>query len=142
MPKVPYPYEVNGKFVTGNGSLIRICSISNRSLLPSVTVIIHSRKWFSSGKFRKLYEQNTISLGSDRKYGLLHCLQVDCYLDNVPMSEFESKEASGRAGNCCKVAHNFHGCPQARNSGEIDGTHHIAHVLMVGLKAPHVFTKT
>ena len=39
MPKVPYPYEVNGKFVTGNGSLIPICSLSNRSLLPSLTVL-------------------------------------------------------------------------------------------------------
>ena len=39
MPKVPYPYEVNGKLVTGNGSLIAICSLSNRSLLPSLTVV-------------------------------------------------------------------------------------------------------
>ena len=38
MPKVPYPYEVNGKLVTGNGSLIPICSLSNSSLLPSLTV--------------------------------------------------------------------------------------------------------
>ena len=38
MPKVPYPYEVNGKLVTGNGSLIPVCSLSNRSLLPSLTV--------------------------------------------------------------------------------------------------------
>ena len=38
MPKVPYPYEVNGKLVMGNGSLIPIYSLSNRSLLPSVTV--------------------------------------------------------------------------------------------------------
>ena len=38
MPKVPYPYEVNDKLVTGNGSLIPICSLSNRSLLPSLTV--------------------------------------------------------------------------------------------------------
>ena len=38
MPKVPYPYEVNGKLVTGNGSLIQICSLSNCSLLPSLTV--------------------------------------------------------------------------------------------------------
>ena len=37
-PKVPYHYEVNGKLVTGNGSLIPICSLSNRSLLPSLTV--------------------------------------------------------------------------------------------------------
>ena len=39
MPKVPYPYEVNGKFVRGNGSLIPICSLSNCSLLPSLTVL-------------------------------------------------------------------------------------------------------
>jgi hypothetical protein len=38
MPKVPYLYEVNGKFVKGNGSLIPICSLSNRFLLPSLTV--------------------------------------------------------------------------------------------------------
>ena len=36
---VPYPYEVNGKLVTGNGFLISICSLSNRSLLPSLIVI-------------------------------------------------------------------------------------------------------
>ena len=28
MPKVPYPYEVNGKLVTGHGFLIPICSLS------------------------------------------------------------------------------------------------------------------
>ena len=39
MPKVPYLYEVNGKLVTGNGSLIPICSLPNRSLLPSLTVL-------------------------------------------------------------------------------------------------------
>ena len=38
MPKVPYPYVVNGKLVTGNGSLIPICFLSNRSLLSSLTV--------------------------------------------------------------------------------------------------------
>ena len=38
MPKLPYSYEVNGKLVTGNGSLIPIFSLSNRSLLPSLTV--------------------------------------------------------------------------------------------------------
>ena len=40
MPKVPYSYEVNGKLVTGNGSLIPICFLSNRSLLPSLTVLL------------------------------------------------------------------------------------------------------
>jgi hypothetical protein len=38
MPKVPYLYEVNSKLVTENGSLIPICSLSNRFLLPSLTV--------------------------------------------------------------------------------------------------------
>ena len=39
MPKVPYPYEVNGKLVTGNGSLIPIFSLSNSSLMSSLTVL-------------------------------------------------------------------------------------------------------
>ena len=39
MSKVPYPYEVKVKLVTGNGSLLPICSLSNRSLLPSLTVL-------------------------------------------------------------------------------------------------------
>jgi hypothetical protein len=43
MPNVPYPYEVNGKLVTGNGSLIPIRSLSNRSLLPSLTVLVYSK---------------------------------------------------------------------------------------------------
>ena len=40
MSKVPYPFEVNGKLVTENGCLIPICSLSNRSLLPSLTVLL------------------------------------------------------------------------------------------------------
>ena len=43
MPKVPYPYEVNGKLVTGNGSLIPICS-----LLPSLTLHIQERVVFNA----------------------------------------------------------------------------------------------
>ena len=51
MPKVPYPYEVNGKLVTGSGSLIPICSLSNRSLLPILTVLDFWKKTdlFSEG---------------------------------------------------------------------------------------------
>ena len=45
MPKVPYPYEVNGKLVTGNGSLIPICSLSNSSLMPSLTVFLTIKKY-------------------------------------------------------------------------------------------------
>ena len=36
MPNVPYPYEVNWHLVTGNGSLIPICSLSNHFLSPSL----------------------------------------------------------------------------------------------------------
>ena len=44
MRKFPYPYDLNGNLVTGNGSLIPICSLpnrslSNRSILPSLTVL-------------------------------------------------------------------------------------------------------
>ena len=38
MPKVPYPYQVNWQLVTGNGSLTPICSLSKRTLSPSLTV--------------------------------------------------------------------------------------------------------
>ena len=48
MPKVPYPYEVNGKLVTGNGYLIPICSLSNRSLLPSLTVVVRFPTFFNN----------------------------------------------------------------------------------------------
>ena len=37
-PNVPYPFEVNWHLVTGNGSLTQICSLSKRSLSPSLTV--------------------------------------------------------------------------------------------------------
>ena len=44
MPKVLYPDEVNGKLVTENGSLPPICSLSNRSLPPTLTV--HLKKFY------------------------------------------------------------------------------------------------
>ena len=40
MPNVPYPYEVNWH-VTRNGSLTQICSLSNCSLSPSLTVLTY-----------------------------------------------------------------------------------------------------
>ena len=65
MPKVPYPYEVNGKFVTGNGSLIPICSLSNRSFLPSLTVVIlafYNLFWFlNENPFRSDQSKRQIS---------------------------------------------------------------------------------
>ena len=33
MPKVPYPYEVDGKLLTGNGSLIPIFSLIIKQFL-------------------------------------------------------------------------------------------------------------
>ena len=38
MPNFPYPYEADWQLVTGNGSLTPICSLSKRSLSPSLTV--------------------------------------------------------------------------------------------------------
>ena len=37
---VPYPYEVDWHLVTGNGSLTQFCSLSKRSLSPSLTVSV------------------------------------------------------------------------------------------------------
>jgi hypothetical protein len=39
-PNVPYPYEVDWHLVTGNGSLTQFCSLSKRSLSPSLTVSV------------------------------------------------------------------------------------------------------
>ena len=44
MPNVPYPYEVNWHLVTGNGSLTRICSLSDPSLSPSFTLLSKKQK--------------------------------------------------------------------------------------------------
>ena len=68
MPKVPlpYPHEVNGKLVKGNGFLIPICSLSNRSLLPSLTVSLI---------YCNLYERKSklLSLQSERSAYLSNC---------------------------------------------------------------------
>ena len=45
MPNVPYPYEVNWQLVTGNGSLTPNCSLSKRSLSPSLTVCHFFMSW-------------------------------------------------------------------------------------------------
>ena len=39
MPNVPFPYETNWQLVAGNVSLTPICSLSNQSLSPSLTVL-------------------------------------------------------------------------------------------------------
>jgi hypothetical protein len=50
LPNVPYPYEVNGKLVKGNGSLTTICFLSNRSLSPNLT-----EKFKSSWRFLQIF---------------------------------------------------------------------------------------
>ena len=67
MPNVPYPYEVNGKLVTGNGSLIPISSLSNCSLLPSLTVlskinfIIHALFRFDPTMFTQMMAAGAVA---------------------------------------------------------------------------------
>ena len=68
MPKVPYSYEVNGKLVTGNGALIPICSLANRSLLPSLTVPASKKK---RNKKRKSFPDSSFLveiIESSKKY--------------------------------------------------------------------------
>ena len=60
MPKVPYPYEVNGKLVIGNGSL------SNRSLLQNLTVFITFIQLFVKGSL--ISESFLLWLQSPPKY--------------------------------------------------------------------------
>ena len=38
MPKIPYPYEINGNLVTENGSLTPICTLSKLFLSQSLTI--------------------------------------------------------------------------------------------------------
>ena len=72
LPKVPDPYEVNGKLVTGNGSLIQICFLSNRSLLPSLTVLLFSRSTTASN----IYLVDFYTTGTDKKYFMLLLLNT------------------------------------------------------------------
>ena len=69
MPKASYPYEVNGKLVTENGSLIPICSLSNRSLLPSLTVSMYFQKQLN-GYLNRFFSQ----WSGYRKYLGIHLL--------------------------------------------------------------------
>ena len=54
-------YEVNGKLVTGNGSLIPICSLSNSSLLPSLTVHNHFQQLKMKKKSKELRQINFVT---------------------------------------------------------------------------------
>ena len=66
MPNFPYSYEVNGKLVTGNGSLIPISSSSKRSLLTSLTVLYNAIN-ISSGKVIILCKNKNM----DQKFNFL-----------------------------------------------------------------------
>ena len=57
MPKVPYPYLWSK---LQNGSLIPICSLSNPSLLPSLTLLLSTKKFSALRQF-VLYLINTAS---------------------------------------------------------------------------------
>ena len=94
MPKVPYPYKVNGKLVAGNGSLIPICSLSNRSLLPSLTVLLIYWFFFSIFQNYGLLEEKQAKERSpiqDSKNFELTCNQMKEVLSKV----YETKQ-SGR----------------------------------------------
>ena len=83
MHNVTYPCEVNGKLVTGNGSLIPISSLSNRSLLPSSTVLCNTYSFIFH--CTEKVEANLIPVDSLRqKYRILKltplCMESDWYL--------------------------------------------------------------
>ena len=85
MPKVPYPYEVNGKLVTGNGSLIPICSLSNRSLLPSLNVHLSFMssfsRFFTWKTCKEVHLENQYKSPNDMTtVSLLQCNWPDAYL--------------------------------------------------------------
>ena len=77
MPKVPYPYKVNGKLVTENGSLIPICSLLNRSLLPSLTVLMGILgDLFAAFDFMPAF---SVYFDKSLKYNLFHVLLMSFY---------------------------------------------------------------
>ena len=83
MPKVPYPYEVNGKLVTGNGSIIPICSLSNRSLSPSLTVIKESSNNKSFPRYKSIY--------------------LVKYLVQIPISILHAHKIKGASRKCDEI---------------------------------------
>jgi hypothetical protein len=87
MPKIPYPYEVNGKLVAGNGSFIPICSLSNRSLLPSLAVLRKSTRACGRGQI----SSNTNNL-SNFFLGNLGAVTLERYV-KVMIEENDSNEA-------------------------------------------------
>ena len=79
MPKVPYPY---GKLVTGNCSLIPVYSLSNRSLLPSLTVL--------SKYLHILCDKNVEKINFYNEYHLTK--SPSCYHDSQLESNFIKKQ--------------------------------------------------
>ena len=73
MPNVPYPYEVNWHLVTGNGSLIPICS-----LLPTLTVLLSTHKCSKNLNLRLLI--NDMYQILTQNLPLAHILMGICWL--------------------------------------------------------------
>ena len=78
MTNVPHPYVVDWQLVTGIGSLIPICSLSNRSLLPSCL-----SKNFLSGTFSKDLDPFYNAFGTFRKVLAPMC-NATCSIDDGP----------------------------------------------------------
>ena len=71
MPKVTYHYELNGRLVTGNDSLMPFCSLSNRSLLPSLTLSKVNPLFITKIRFllnRETWNEKLQSLQIIKKY--------------------------------------------------------------------------
>ena len=100
MPKVPYPYEGNGKLVTGNGSLIPICSLSNSSLMPSLTVfpIIHKNNlhlftYFIRQRGLQVVVKNGILLYNTRLIFMPFLIKFITFLQVMSLFTLRCKEA-------------------------------------------------
>ena len=67
MPKVPYSYEVNGKLVTGNGSLVPICSFNIKLFLIAKFDCINLKK-IPTYSSKRLY--STVKLDNNEQIGI------------------------------------------------------------------------
>ena len=80
MPNFSYSYKENGKLVRGNGSLIPICSVSNRSLLPCLTVLVNFVLFIFWKKVKtpKRHFEITWPLDFSKDIGSIHFLLYHC----------------------------------------------------------------
>ena len=91
MPNVPYPYLVNGKLVTGNGSLIPISSLSNRSLLPSSTLPSFFKMKTGDNQITFVAFQPVNSTQSSFPQKIKRCYKIYLFLQNVAWPETNRK---------------------------------------------------